>query len=99
MIFEDLGSDFSAVLGKLGADLGSLVLFWFQGSLFGSFSAKLGSKMKQNGPSWDQVGRKLRPRVAKMLQDGQLGHFVASFGTISNQFWNLLVSFFAGGWE
>ena len=38
-----------------------------QGSLFGSFSAKLCSKMKQNGTSWDQVGRKLRPRVAKML--------------------------------
>jgi hypothetical protein len=44
--FRGLGSDFSAVLGKVGADLGSLELFWFQGSLFGSFSAKLGSKME-----------------------------------------------------
>ena len=67
MIFEGLGDDFSAVLGKVGADLGSLVLFWFQGSLFGRFSAML-----------RQVGAKTATKSGKM---GGLGRNMGSRST------------------
>ncbi len=48
----------------LEGSCGLLGVWW---TIWLEFSAKLGSKMEQNGPSWDQVGSKLRPRVAKML--------------------------------
>ena len=60
MIFGGLGGDFSAVLGKVGADLGSLVLFWFQGLLFGRFSAMLrqvGAKMATKSGRIGELGR------------------------------------------
>ena len=55
-------SDFAAVLGKVSADLGSLVLFWFQGSLFGRFWAMLrqvgqdGDQERQDGRTWAKHG-------------------------------------------
>ena len=64
MIFDGLESDFSAVLSKVGADLVSLVLFWFQGSLFGRFSAML-----------RQVGAKMATKSGRM---GGLGRIMGS---------------------
>jgi hypothetical protein len=60
LIFECLGIDFSAVLRKVGADFGFLVLFWFQGSLFGRFSAMLrqvGAKMATKSDRMGELGR------------------------------------------
>ena len=65
MIFEGLGSDFSAVLGEVGADLGSLVSFWFQGSFFGRFSAMLrqvGAKMATKSGRMGGLGRNMGSR-------------------------------------
>ena len=71
--FRYLAVDFSAVLGKFGADLGSLELFWFQVSFFCRFSAMLGKAWQQDGakwtklgPSWQQVAPKSRQDAAKM---------------------------------
>ena len=64
LIFEGLGGDFSAVLGKFGADLGSLELFWSQGSVFGRFSAML-----------RQVGAKMATKSSRM---GELGRIMGS---------------------
>jgi hypothetical protein len=55
LIFESLEVDFSGVLGKVGADLCSLVLFWFQGLLFRRFWAML-----------RQVGAKMASKSGKM---------------------------------
>jgi hypothetical protein len=55
LIFESLEVDFSGVLGKVGADLCSLVLFWFQGSLFRRFWAML-----------RQVGAKMATKSGRM---------------------------------
>jgi hypothetical protein len=73
LIFESLGSDFSAVLVKFGADLRSLELFWFQGSFLCRFSAMLGKAWQQDeakwiklGPSWQQVAAKSCQDAAKM---------------------------------
>jgi hypothetical protein len=69
LIFEGLGGDFSAVLGKVGADLGSLVLFWFQGSLFCRFSAMLGKAWQQDGAKWTKLGSSWQQVAAKSCQD------------------------------
>ena len=58
--FRGSGSDFSAVLGNVGADLGSLELFWFQGLLFGRFSAMLcqvGAKMATKSDRMGELDR------------------------------------------
>jgi hypothetical protein len=52
LIFESLEGDFSAVLGKFGADLKSLELFWFQGPFFCRFSGMLGKAWQQDGAKW-----------------------------------------------
>ena len=57
-------ADFSAVLSKFGADLGSLELFWFEGSVFGRFSAML-----------RQVGAKMATKSGRM---GELGRIMGS---------------------
>ena len=65
LIFEGLGDDFSAVLGKFGADLGSLELFWFQGLVFGRFSAMLrqvGAKMATKRGRMGELGRNMGSR-------------------------------------
>ena len=65
MIFEGLGGDFSAVLGKVGADLGSLELFWFEGLVFGGFSAmlrKVGAKMSTKSGRMGGLGRNMGSR-------------------------------------
>ena len=62
--FRWSGGDFSAVLDKVGADLGCLELFWFQGSLFGTFLAML-----------RQVGAKLATKRGRM---GELGRIMGS---------------------
>jgi hypothetical protein len=73
LIFESLDNDFSAVLGKFGADLASLELFWFQGLFFSRFSAMLGKAWQQDAAkstklrsSWQQVAPKSRQDATKM---------------------------------
>jgi hypothetical protein len=74
--------------------------------IFGKACQQDDVKWTKLGPSWQQVaqvGTKLAASCGQELprwcQDGQLGHFVTSFGTISNQFCVFFMSFFAGGWE
>ena len=62
--FRRSGGDFSLVLGKVGADLGCLELFWFQGLLFGTFWAML-----------RQVGAKMATKSGRM---GELGRIMGS---------------------
>jgi hypothetical protein len=54
---------------------------------------KLGSKMRQNEPSWTKLAASCGEELPRCCQDSQLGDFVTSLDTISNDF------FFAGGWE
>ena len=96
MIFEGLEGDFSAVLGKFGADLGSLELFWFQVSFFCRFSAMLGKAWQQDGAKWTKLAASCGQDLPRWCQDGQLGHFVVSFGRISEQFWELFGVSFCG---
>ena len=63
------------------------------------FSAKLGSKMEKNGPSWGEVGSKLHPRVAKMLPRWPAWSLFRGFGRISVQCWLIFGVVFAAGWE
>ena len=68
--FRRSGGDYSAVLGKFGADLGSLELFWFQGSFFGRFSALLrqvGAKMATKSGRVGGLGRNM---VSRSTQEG-----------------------------
>ena len=63
--FRRSGDDFSAVLSKVGAELGSLELFWFQGSVFGRFSAMLrqvGAKMATKSGRMGELGRNMGSR-------------------------------------
>ena len=84
-----------------------LVGSWGSGGRFGwNFRQSLAAFRQSLAARWskmDQVGTKLAASCAqespRCCQDGQLGHFVASFGTISDEFCFFVVSFFAGGWE
>ena len=70
---------------------------WGSGERFGwNFRQSLAARWSK----MDQVGTKLAASSAqespRCCQDGQLGHFVASFGTISKQFWKLFRVSFCG---
>ena len=69
LIFEGLDIEFAAVLGKFGADLGSLELFWFQGSFFCRFSAMLGKAWQQDGAKWTKLGPSWQQVADKSCQD------------------------------
>jgi hypothetical protein len=62
--FQMSGGYFSAVLGKVGADLGCLELFWLQNSFFGTFWAML-----------RQVGAKMATKSGRM---GELSRIMGS---------------------
>jgi hypothetical protein len=47
---------------------------------------KLGSKMRQNEPSWTKLAASCGEELPRCCQDSQLGHFVTSLDTISNDF-------------
>jgi hypothetical protein len=95
---ENRGKSWSGgVLWALGGLVDDLV------GIFGKAWQQDGAKWTKLGPSWQQVaqvGTKLAASCGQELprwcQDGQLGHFVASFGTISDQFWELFGVSFCG---
>ena len=63
--FQGSGGYFSAVLGKVGADLGCLELFWLPGSLFCTFWAMLrqvGAKMADKRGRMGELGRNIGSR-------------------------------------
>jgi hypothetical protein len=86
------------VLWALGGLVDDLV------GIFGKAWQQDEAKWTKLGSSWQQVaqvGTKLAASCGQELprccQDGQLGHFVASFGTISDQFCFFCVSFLRVG--
>ena len=88
MIFQLFWASLAQIWGLLSC-FGFRVRFFVD---FQRCSAKLGSKMEQNGPSWDQVGSKLRPRVAKMLPRWPTWSL---FRCLWEDTWSMLVDFWS----
>ena len=91
------------VWGGLGGDLGPSWLQVAFGSRFGHFWPALegprwsqdGPKRRQDEPSWGQVGGILRPRGAKMAQEGAKIAIWRPFGELSWAFFDVLGAIFA----